>query len=1037
VFGRVSRAALVGSSALWLPLAAGVAHAQNAAPGAPAGTAVQEVVITGSRIARRDYTSESPIVTVTGQSLQNTSQVSIDQQLTKLPQFVAGQNQTTSAADVQATPTNSPGIATVNLRGLGPNRTLVLLDGRRTQPNNASLVVDLNTIPSAAVDSVEIITGGAAATYGADAVAGVVNFKLKQNYQGVTLDAQYGETFRGDGAQTQISGLIGGNFADNKGNALISATYSKRDAVYTIDRPFFAAAYTDPGVAGVNPFPNFAGFAGPTFPTQAAVNSVFGAMGYAPGDYAPSTTFYFNPASATSGSTLFALTPGKISGKAPGFTGTLYPNSKFLSNGTLSSNAPEGFLSLPLERYSVFANGHYDVNDHVTVYGQANFDQNRTQTQQGFAAPSFNQWALSIPHDAAHPVPAELETLLDSRANPSAPWTLYHQLNYLGPERMETTTHTYELLGGVKGDIGFRDWTYDLYGSHGRTDQLAVYNGFADLLKLQTLIAMPNYGAGADFNNGRTGQLAHCTSGINPFVNTPVSQDCKDIVQSVLKTSTELEQDQVELDVQGSLAQVPAGDLRFAVGADYRGDSFRYLPDPTMSTTNITSLALGLFDTSPTGGSIKVFEGYGELLIPVLRDMPFAKALNLDAGYRFSSYDTATGGVSTWKITADWSVNNWLKFRGGYQVANRAPNVAELFQPATFSTVPWPDHDPCSILTRAPYGNVASNPDRAKVQALCTALTRDSAGKTFTIDSNYVGNVPAYFPLGRDLTIGNPDVQSEDAKTWTVGTVIRSPVDSPALRRLTLSVDYYNATIDGAIAPTTTQTAYQECFNGFSGSNPTYDPNNPYCKLLIRTNVNGFWIATKAQYANLGSLKTSGVDAQLDWSMDAPGLNGAPGTVFANVTFNWLQAYDVQQIAGGPTIHYAGTIGAATNGSGIGTPPYGAQFRWKLYSTLGYTFGPATVSVSWRHLPSAKNVQLATNPNSTALSTGAYDEFDLAARWSITPTYELRGGIENLFDKDPNIVGAIPGVTTAAGVTDTGAYDVLGRRFYVGVKARF
>ena len=1028
VFRQAGRAALIGSSALWLPLAAGAAHAQEQAP-APA---VQEVVVTGSRIVRRDYTSESPIVTVTGQNLQNTAEVSVDQQLNKLPQFVAGQNQATSASDVQATPTNSPGIATINLRGLGPNRTLVLLDGRRTQPNNASLVVDLNTIPATAVDSVEIITGGAASTYGADAVAGVVNFKLKQNYQGVTLDAQYGQTFRGDGAQTQISGLLGANFAENKGNALISLTYSKRDEVYTIDRPFFAAAFTDPGVAGVNAFPNFAGYFPGPLPTQSAVNSVFGAMGYAPGDYGPSTTFYFNPASSTSGATLFSLAPGAVSGKAPGFTGTLFPNYKFLTNGTLSSNSPKGFLSLPLERYSVFANGHYDVNDHVTVYAQANFDQNTTRTQSGASAPSFNQWALSIPHDAAHPVPADLETLLNSRASPAAPWTLYHQLNYLGPERTETTTHTYEILGGVKGDIGFRDWTYDLFGSHGRTSQLAVLHGFADLQKLQTLIALPNYGAGADFNNGRTGLLAHCTSGLSPFVTTPVTQDCIDIVQSVLKTSTELEQDQVELDIQGSLAQVPAGDLRFAVGADYRGDSFRYLPDPTMSTTNITSLALGLFDTSPTGGSIKVFEGYGELLIPVVRDLPFAKAVNLNAGYRYSSYDTATGGVSTWKLTADWTVNDWLKFRGGYQVANRAPNVAELFQPATFSTVPWPDHDPCSNLTRASYGNVASNPDRAKVQALCTAL----AGG-FVIDQNYVGNVPAYFPLGRDLTIGNPDVKSEDAKTWTVGAVIRSPLENEFLRRLTLSLDYYNVTIDGAIAPTTTQTAYQECFNGFPGSNPSYDPNNPYCKLLIRSNVNGFWIATQAKFDNLGAIKTSGLDAQLDWSAAAPGLGGETGAVFANVTFNWLQAYDIQQAVGAPVIHYAGTIGAATNGMGIGTPPYGAQFRWKLYSTLGYSFGPGQVSVSWRHLPGAKNVALATNPNATTLPTGSYDQFDLNARWSITPTYEIRGGIDNLFDKDPNIVGAIPGVTTAAGVTDTGAYDVLGRRFYVGVKARF
>src|SRR4051812_25812130 len=241
---------------------------------------VKEVIVTGSRIVRPDFSSDSPTVSVSSQALENTSQISIDQQLNKMPQFGGGANQVTSAVDVQATPTNSPGIAAVALRGLGTNRTLVLLDGRRTQPNNASLVVDLNTIPTAAVDSVEIITGGAGSTYGADAVAGVVNFKLKKNFQGVTISGQTGQTLEGDGAQSQISALIGSNFADNKGNGILGFTYSKRDAVFSRDREFFRRAFTDPGTPGADGFPNFGGYVGPY--AQSAADSVFGAKGYVP-----------------------------------------------------------------------------------------------------------------------------------------------------------------------------------------------------------------------------------------------------------------------------------------------------------------------------------------------------------------------------------------------------------------------------------------------------------------------------------------------------------------------------------------------------------------------------------------------------------------------------------------------------------------------------------------------------------------------------------------------------------------------------------
>ncbi|PQA89540.1 TonB-dependent receptor plug domain-containing protein [Hyphococcus luteus] len=1019
------RQMLLGATALSLVMTAqAAAQDETASPSATESATTDMVIVTGSRIARRDDSSDSPLYTVSTENLLYTSETSIDQQLKKLPQFGASADQITSATDVQPSPTSSPGIATVNLRGLGSNRTLVLIDGRRTQPANASLVVDLNTIPVSAIDSVEIITGGAGATYGADAVAGVVNFKLKDDFQGVTLDGQYGQSFHDDARQYQLSALIGANLDDGRGNVMASFSYTDRDAVGLMDRDFFLKAYTDPNTPGRGAWPNFGGYSGGS--SQAAIDSVFTPKGYAAGDVADNAVLYFNTAPTTDAATLFSVAPGAVSGDpAPGFEGELFPNNKLLSDGSLSPNSVPGFLSLPLQRYSAFTKGHYELHDNVTFYVQGRFDQTETSTEVLGYAPAFNQWSVSIPYDSDHPVPDELATILDNRDNPTANWQLYKQLDYLGPRQITTTSTTYEFLGGFRGDIGYKDWTYDVFGSHGRTRQNAEYRGFTDHARYQDLIAQPDYGAGAVFDNGRLGRLASCTSGINPFVNTPISQDCLDILSAPINTITDIEQDQVELNVQGSLAEVPAGDLRFAVGAAYRSNSFKFQPDPAISTTNTTSFTVGLFDTTDTEGSTNVKEFYAEILAPLLSDMPMVQSFTVNAGFRYSDYNT-TGGVTTWKATADWEVTDSFKIRGGYQVANRAPNIAELFQPPVFATVPWPDHDPCSILTRADYGNVASNPDRAQVQALCTALAQG-----FTIDDTYVGNVPVYFPLGRDRQTGNPDLDSEKAKTWTVGAVLNSPFESGVLESLRLSVDYYNITVNGAIAPASTQLVYQECFNDL-GNNPSYDPNNEFCQRILRQ-PNGLWIATIANYENLGMISTAGIDAQFDWSIEAPGFGGEAGTFFTNVVFNWLQKYEVQNNPGGPIFDYAGSVG-----SDISTPPYGAQFDWKLNTTFGYHFGPASISLNWRHLPGAKHIALVTNDTASQEPLGSYDIFDLSTRWSVNDVMELRAGIDNLFDKDPLRYGVIEGVTAAAGETDpSGAYDVLGRRFYIGAKARF
>ncbi|MET0290797.1 MAG: TonB-dependent receptor [Steroidobacteraceae bacterium] len=1020
-----------------------------------AGDEVGEVIVTGSRISRRDNTADSPIVTLSSDALTNTSEVGVENALNKMPQFVPGQNQFSDAAAITVTPRTSPGIATANLRGLGANRTLVLLDGRRTQPANASMVVDLNTIPSAAIENVEVITGGAGSTYGADAVAGVVNFKLKRNYQGLTVDTQFGQTAEGDGGQRTITALLGSNFAEGTGNAMIGLTFAKRDAIARFDRDFFAATLTDP-YAAASTFLNFpgwvAGAPGNIFnspaggaPTQAAVNSVFGAKGYGAGDVAPGS-FYFNQAPTVAQSTVFALPQGRVSGRlSPGYQGGTFPNAKYVitnfntGSRTLTTNNTGGYLQVPLERYSLFANSHFELNPHAEVYMQASFDENETETATGDWTPAASQWGVSVPYDAAHPVPAELATLLNSRVIPqggSTAWNLNQNLTFMPQRQLTTTAQTYELLAGVRGQLGFRDWTYDLFASRGNSTQNTAYDGFVDAAAYQALITAPNYGRGATYNNGRLGLLASCTSGINPFLNTPVSQDCIDILDSNAKLYQSLEQVQSELNVQGSLFALPAGDLRFAAGAGYRKNSYKYLPDQGMQTTNITSVISGQFDTTETRGEIAVKEYYGEVLAPVVRDVFLVRNLELNAGYRYSDYDTNTGGVSTWKLTANWDVTDFVKVRGGRQVANRAPNIAELFQPAVFEVATWTDHDPCSIATRAAFGNVASNPNRAQVLALCNTLSGTQTagpGGTPLINTTFTGNQPNYFPAGRDLTSGNADLDSETAKTWTAGVVLRSPFESSYLNRATLAIDWYSIDIQGAISTATTSYVYQVCFNAF-GTNPTYDASNPFCQRIIRDPSNGFWVATRAQFLNLSSRRTSGIDATFDHHIDTPFLFGTTGTVNLTVNANWLLTYKVKVAANLPEDEYKDSIGS----------PYGAQYRWKLQTNLGYSVGPASVNLGWRHLPSVRNQALVTAPTNTTSPTSSYELFNLSARWAVNDTFSVRGGVDNLFDREPVRVGAnfVPtangsGYTEAIGTTDVSNYDVAGRRYFLGVTARF
>jgi iron complex outermembrane receptor protein len=1019
------------------PPAEGVQGTATAPPAAE--EALPEVTITGSRIARaRDLDAPSPISTIGQDALNNSSASNVESVLNQQPQFVPQTTQFTS--QVQATPTQSPGAATLNLRGLGPNRNLVLVDGQRWQPSNASLVVDLNTIPMAAVQSVETITGGASAVYGPDAIAGVVNFILKKDFQGVDVDAQRGESFKGDAGDTRVSILMGMNGVDNRGNVMIGLDWTKRDAVYQRDRDFFSNGFTDPN--NVSPgfiyAPSYAPASDPYMPSQAALNGLFP---QAPaGTVGTSTQVYFNQDGSP-----FVQQNGGLGYNGPinSLAGGRYSSINVLGANTSSPNQLQqqftgALLSTPLQRYSMFGRGHFDINDDVTAYAQLDYNNTQVTSYNGYA-PAITIWATSIPRyntpgsatqDSAW-LPSSLLTLLNSRANPAANWTLYQSTDYLGPEADTTTTDTWQMLAGLKGKLPFRDWTWDIYGSQGKTHETDDYTGLPSLQRLAYLDALPDFGKGASISapaGTPFGYGESCTSGLPVFQDFTPSSDCVQSIEDPLKTEQNLKQTIVEGYIQGMLWPLPAGDARFDLGATYRGDEFRYSPGNPVG--QIADNPVGIFPSNYTAGDISVKEAYTEVLVPIV------KRLELELGFRESDFNTA-GYHDTYKAMFTWKALDQLSFRGGYQAATRAPNVAELYTGATQNVISFPQEDPCSATTLSPWGNVASNPNRGKVQALCEALIGNTTSQfnTQTFNAATLGTgpngwtrqSPTFFPIEIESIEGNPNVKPEVGRTFTLGAVVTDPF---GLVGFSSTVDLYQIQIQDTIAPSSPITTYNDCFNSNGSSNPTYSVTNPSCQNIQRNPITGDRASVTALYSNLGTLLTNGLDVTMNYGHDL-----GPGRYALGTSMNYLNKYAYQEAPGSAYINAKGTLDPVNGIAGSGAANSGGLFNFRANSHVQYSWQALTVGLGWEFLSSIKDQTASTDPQTKVLPVPAYNLFNFYSSYAFEKV-TVRFGIDNLFDKQPYVVGNNPGVNDSSNQTNPSLYDPIGIRFYAGFSAK-
>jgi outer membrane receptor protein involved in Fe transport len=987
-----TRTGLMAASALAGVMALHVSPAQ--AQGAGQGSEVGEIVVTGSRIARQDYVSESPVVTLGQEQIAATGSVTIESSLNQLPQFTPSNGAGTNTTNFVGT----PGQAYANLRGLGPTRTLVLVDGRRVVAGNPNAIVDLNTIPTALIENVETITGGASAVYGSDAIAGVVNIKLRRDLEGGLVDVQYGLTAEDDAAQTSIS-LAYGFDLGGRGNLSLAAGYDKRDGVTAAERRWSEVGYTvlttgltPSGAATIlegryDPASNAGGAA--NLPSQAALDAVFAQYGVAPG-IARNSNIGFN-----ADGTLFTASPVRnFRGDSadPGFSSASY---------TFNS-ADYRYLFLPLERISLFASGHYDVADNIEAYGTASYVTYDVSRQLGPASASDGAPpGPDIVVPVTNPfIPQDLRTLLASRTNPLAEFYPRRAFSEVGGRLSENTYETLQLVGGLRGDLGFRDWKWDVYASYGRMDHKEEQSGNVSRAAMRQLTFAPD------------GGVALC-GGFDIFGAGQVSPGCAAFISRAVENDTEIQQQVYEANLTGTLFALPTGDLKFAAGAQYRKDEFDYQPDLLLQGPDI----VGFNPAVPISGEINSKELYGELLVPLLAEDWGLGELELSLGGRMADYNTV-GTTWAYKVDGTYRPFQSLLLRGGYQRAVRAPNIAELFSPQSlgFAGIGTPGStttagDPCDVRSSFRLGANA-----AQVQALCLAQGVPSA---------IIGSYNQPSTQAEILTGGNPDLQEETSDSYTAGLVWSPGVDQPFFRRFQVAVDWYRINLDDVVGTLTVQNILGSCFNA-DGSNPGFSNDNFYCQLFDRLGTSGAVTGVQLNQINLAAWKTEGVDVQVDWGFELAdlGMSEAAGRFDVNLVMSHLTSFKKQARPGAPFVQNGGTIGADLSG--------GAYPEWKWVSSFTWTAGPLKTTFRWRHIDSMLDFRNVPVFSPTAVNPKAYNVYDLVGWYDLDERVTLRAGVNNLFDKDPPLFTSYSNSNT-----DPSTYDVLGRRWFIGVRARF
>ncbi len=1050
------RARLMASSMI-----TGVALAALSAPGALAQTApaptavaengttnVTEFVVTGSRIPRPNLTSVSPITTVNAQDIKLQGTTNVEDLINNLPQAFADFGQFES--------NGSSGTATVDLRGLGNTRTLVLIDGKRVQPGDPLVpVADLNFIPAPLIERVEVLTGGASAVYGSDAVAGVVNFIMKRNFQGLQIDAESsigehnnsnrqvrdasaagaksigfppltfpsGTVWTGNRNTVTITG--GANSPDDKGNVEFYMAY-------TSIQPVLEAKY-DWSTCGL------------------ATDTSYTKLQYCGGS-STDATGRISPTSPLAGANF----GHSFDILLPPVGGVLQP----FSNGQRYNFAPLNYIQRPDIRYNAGEFSHYEINPMVDLYSSFMFMDDHTVAQ---IAPSGSFYAdrnFNIPCNDPLLSSAQANTLCGAAAGTDAVTTaLIGRRNIEGPGRTSDIEHQdYRVVFGSKGDLG-SGWTYDISGQYGKSVLTSITGGYflySHLLNALDVVTapagLPNAGqpvcvsalpGGADpkcvpYNLWSPGGVT--PAALNYLDGTGISTGYT--TQQVVTGS--IAGDLGQYGMKSPWATEGAG---VSIGAEYRREYLQTRFDSSIQSGDLAGAGGSIPDTTGSQSDKDVF---GEVRIPLIQNMPAFKDLTFEGGYRYSDY-TSGGGNSTYKLGLDWQIVPDFKLRGSYERAVRAPNVQELFLPVSPGLVVGTD--PCAggapSFTAAQCANTFQKnfPALTAAQILADITSTGSAGNPINPNP---GAVPVYGNITQcisgqcgDLAGGNPNLTPETGKTWSVGAVFIPTF----FHGLSVTVDYFNVTVDHAIVTLPLPLIFQQCaVNG--------DPT--YCNLISRYSVNSYGIfgglglgSVFTPLVNVGSLKTSGIDVNADYRLSLADMHMPDvGSLDLNFTGTWVHDLKTTILASGTggvsstTYDCAGLYGLTC---GTPTPKWRHQFRvsWNTPWNL-------TLSANWRYL---SPTTLDINTNQPGLQNGLKDKFpsdaripsfsyfDLAFTYKLKDRYTFRGGVNNVFDRTPPLLDTnsfgISGPPFGNANTYPQVFDPLGRVLFLGLTADF
>ncbi|HKR33484.1 MAG TPA: TonB-dependent receptor [Steroidobacteraceae bacterium] len=975
--------------------------AAAAVPAYSADQTIQEIVVTGSRIAQPNLETSSPVTQVTSEDVVTQGVTKIEDLINQLPQAFAAQNATVS--------NGAAGTATVNLRGLGSARTLVLIDGRRMPYGGVTnSAADLNQIPTAMVERVEVLTGGASAVYGSDAIAGVVNFIMKKDFEGVQIDGQYdlyqhNNDFSGPG-RTQFRDVIaqrsatnpqqfalpddnvtdgngvsstltiGVSTEDGRGNITAYAMYQDNKAILQRDRDFSACAL------GGNPTTNS--------PTGSFTCG--GSTTAFPGQF---TQDFENN---------FTLDSG---------TGNTF--RPFNDDTDQYNFGPTNYYMRPQTRYSLGAMGHYELAPFADVYTQLMFSDVESVAQ---VAPggAFIGDVTSINCDNPLMSAQQKSTLGCTQANIDAgdSVTLFiGRRNVEGGGRQQAFHNSsFRALVGTRGDIA-QGWNYDVSVQFSRTDaNQTTLNFFAtDRLKksldVVDLNGVPTCRSALPAEDPRfDGNAdANCVP-YNVFQIGGVTQAALNYVQAPGLQQGTIDQNIVTGVITGDLgtigAKLPWADeaIKVAFGVENRRDKLTNTTDALQASDGLSGAGGAVIGIS---GSTNVNDAFMEANIPLVQGKPFAEQLAFDTAYRYSDYNSGIK-TDTYKFGLEWAPIEDVRLRGSYQRAVRAPNIVELFTAQGFGLFDM-DGDPC--------GEALAGTAAAASREACLATGVPAANfQSSALDS------PAnqYNRTGG----GNTALKPEESDTYSYGVVL-TPRFAPGL---SLSLDYFDIKIDQLISVFGAQNTLDAC----------YQLNDPAaCGRIDRNALGQLWIGdgnVQDLNLNVGGLETSGVDLNLNYT----GIDiGSWGSLSANLTATYL--IDIITDLGTPgstPFDCAGEFAGRCVSSL--TTAVNPEFRSRL--RFGWET-PWNVDVALTHRYISAVDQQGAAATRIDRHLGAESYFDLFASWNVTDMAQMRLGINNVLDNDPSINASVG--NTGNGNTYPQVYDALGRFIFGGVTVKF